>query len=131
MWLWGGGRHHGGVAWLLRDGEVLASLEVATSRRARTKGLLGRDGFDGALLLRPCRSVHTLRMRFPLDVAFCDAELRVLRIVRMPRHRVGMPVPRARCAIEAEAGAFARWNLQVGDELEIKGDGEHTPARPA
>jgi uncharacterized membrane protein (UPF0127 family) len=112
------------VAWLLRDGEVLASLEVATSRRARARGLLGRDGFEGALLLRPCRSVHTLRMRFPLDVAFCDGDMRVLRVVRMPRHRLGVPVPRARCVIEAEAGAFARWNLRVGDVLEIKGDAD-------
>ena len=38
---------------MLRDGEVLASLEVADSRRARSRGLLGRDGVDGALLLRP------------------------------------------------------------------------------
>ena len=119
------------MAWLLRDGEVLASLEVATSRRARTQGLLGRDGIDGALLLRPCRSVHTLRMRFALDVAFCDADLTVLRVVRMPRHRLGLPVPRAHCVIEAEAGAFARWNLQVGDELDVKGDDDdETPARP-
>ena len=110
------------MAWLLRDGEVLASLEVAGDRRARSRGLLGRDGFDGAILLRPCRSVHTLGMRFPIDVAFCDAGMTVLRVVRMPRHRLGRPVLRARCAIEAEAGAFARWNLRPGDRLEMKGD---------
>ena len=59
-----------------------------SSRRARSRGLLGRDGVDGALLLRPCRSVHTVGMRFPIDVAFCDDELRVLRVVTMPRHRL-------------------------------------------
>jgi uncharacterized protein len=103
---------------------VLASLEVAGTRRDRSRGLLGRDGIDGAILLRPCRSVHTVGMRFGLDVAYCDAQMRVLRVVHMPRWRVGMPVPRARCAIEAEAGTFARWNLRPGDQLEIKGDGE-------
>jgi uncharacterized membrane protein (UPF0127 family) len=103
---------------------VLASLEVAGTRRDRSRGLLGRDGIDGAILLRPCRSVHTIGMRFGLDVAYCDGEMRVLRVVHMPRWRVGMPVPRARCAIEAEAGTFARWNLRPGDQLEIKGDGE-------
>lgn len=110
------------MAWLLRDGDVLASLEVATSRRGRSRGLLGRDGFDGALLLRPCRSVHTLGMRFPLDVAYCDADMTVLKVVRMGRFRVGMPVPRAQCVIEAEAGSFVRWNLRPGDELDVKGD---------
>lgn len=109
------------VAWLLREGEVLASLEVAESRRDRRRGLLGREGVDGALLLRPARSVHTLGMRFPIDVAFCDADLRVIRVVRMPRHRVSRVVWRARAVIEAEAGSFDRWNLRPGDELEVKG----------
>jgi uncharacterized protein len=109
------------VAWLLRDGEVLASLEVASSRRARSRGLLGRDGVDGALLLRPCRSVHTIGMRFPIDVAFCDDELRVIRVVTMRRHRLSRLVWRSRAVIEAEAGAFARWGLRPGDQLEVKG----------
>jgi uncharacterized membrane protein (UPF0127 family) len=109
---------------------VLASLEVAGGRRARSRGLLGRDGIDGAILLRPCRSVHTFGMRFGLDVAYCDAEMRVIRVVHMPRGRVGLPVPRARCAIEAEEGSFARWNLLPGDQLEIKGDGDDAPDAP-
>ena len=109
------------MAWLLRDGEVLASLEIAESRRDRRRGLLGRDGIEGAILLRPARSVHTVGMRFPLDVAFCDADLRVVRVVRMPRHRVSRLVWRSRAVIEAEAGAFDRWNLRPGDELEVKG----------
>ena len=108
------------MAWLLRDGEVLASLEIAESRRDRRRGLLGRDGIEGAILLRPARSVHTVGMRFPLDVAFCDADLRVVRVVRMPRHRVSRLVWRSRAVIEAEAGAFDRWKLRPGDELEVK-----------
>jgi uncharacterized protein len=109
------------VAWLLRDGEVLASLEVAESRRDRRRGLLGRDGIEGAILLRPARSVHTMGMRFPIDVAFCDADLRVVRVVRMRRHRMSRLVWRSRAVIEAEAGAFDRWKLLPGDELEVKG----------
>jgi uncharacterized protein len=45
----------------------------------------------------------------------------VLRVVTMPRHRLSLPVWRARAVIEAEAGAFARWNLRPGDQLEVKG----------
>ena len=42
------------MAWLLRDGEVLATLEVADDRPGpHAAGLLGRDGIDGALLLQP------------------------------------------------------------------------------
>jgi uncharacterized membrane protein (UPF0127 family) len=108
------------MAWLLRNGEVLASLEVARDRRARMRGLLGRDGIDGALLLEPCRSVHTIGLRFPIDVAFCDSGLVVVRIVRLGRHRVARPVLRSHSVLEAEAGAFARWELRLGDQLDVK-----------
>ncbi|HZQ26948.1 MAG TPA: DUF192 domain-containing protein [Acidimicrobiales bacterium] len=110
------------MPWLLRNGEVLAALEVAESRPDRLKGLLGRDGLDGALLIRPARSVHTVGMRFAIDVAFCDADLRVLATVcRLRRYRATVPRLRARSVIEAEAGAFDRWHLSPGDHLEIKG----------
>ena len=108
------------MAWLLRDGDVLASLEIAASREARRRGLLGRDGIEGALLLTQTRSVHTLGMRFPIDVAWCDMDMVVLRTARLGRHRLTRPVVRARVVVEAEAGSFARWGLAVGDELEVR-----------
>lgn len=97
---------------------MLASLEVADTRAARRRGLLGRDSFDGALLLTPARSVHSVGMRFPIDVAWLDADLVVLRTVHLRRQRMTRPVRRARAVIEAEAGAFARWHLAAGDQLE-------------
>lgn len=108
------------MPWLLRDDKVLASLDVADTARLRSRGLLGRDGIDGALLLRPARAVHTIRMRFPLDVAHCDADLVVLRTTRMPPNRIGRPCFRARCVIEAEAGAFERWGVAPGVQLEVR-----------
>lgn len=107
------------MPWLLRDGEVLASLEVANGRAERRRGLLGRDGIEGALLIEPARSVHTIGMRFPIDVAHLDADGLVLRTTTMPRHRLGLPVWRARAVLEAEAGAFRHWELTVGQRLEV------------
>lgn len=107
------------MPWLLRDGEVLASVEVADRAAARARGLLGRDSIDGALLLRPAASVHTLGMRFPIDVAYCDGDLVVLEVARMGCWRVGRPRRAARAVVEAEAGAFERWRLRPGDELEV------------
>jgi uncharacterized protein len=109
------------MSWLLRDGEVLAALEVADTRRARRRGLLGRDEFEGALLLTRARGVHSLGMRFPIDVAYCDGELRVLETRCMSPFRVGAPRWHARAVIEATAGAFERWGLGPGDQLEVKG----------
>lgn len=117
------------MGWLLRDDEVLASLEVADGRSARRRGLLKRDDFAGALLLVPARAVHTVGMHFPIDVAYCatatapdDTEfLLVLETCTMRPHRIGRPRLRARAVIEAEAGAFERWGLQTGDRLEVRG----------
>lgn len=112
--------HDPPVGWLVSDAHVLASAEVAASGRARRRGLLKRDALEGALVLRPCRWVHTIGMRFPLDVAFVDCDGAVLKTLRMSRHRVGFPVPKAAWVIEAEAGAFERWGLATGDVVELR-----------
>ncbi len=110
------------MAWLLSDGEVLASLEVAADRPSRRRGLTGRDGLDGALLIERARSVHTFGMRFPIDVAFVDDDLVVVRTTTLVPRRVTAPVWAARHVVEAEAGAFAHWGLRVGDALEVRGE---------
>lgn len=109
-----------GQGWLLRDGRVLASVEVAQGRVAKARGLLGRRSLDGAMLIRGARSVHSFKMAFELDVAFVDADMVVIRTMRLHRNRVTLPVWRARAVLEAEAGAFGRWELKVGDVVEIR-----------
>jgi uncharacterized membrane protein (UPF0127 family) len=109
------------MPWLLRDGEVLASLEVADSTRARMRGLLGRDELDGALLIERSFQVHTFGMRFPIDVAFLDGQRRVRTLVYDVRPwRLTLPRFGSRAVVEAQAGCFERWNLRVGDELEVR-----------
>jgi hypothetical protein len=107
------------MAWLVCEGRVLASVDVLDGPRARAKGLLGREGVEGAVLLRPCRWVHTMGMRFHIDVAYLDGSGRVVKSLQMQRHRIGVPVPRSRAVIEAEAGALARWGLRVGDVVGV------------
>ncbi|MFE7957841.1 DUF192 domain-containing protein [Streptomyces sp. NPDC057413] len=96
------------------EGAVTVPLEIAASYRARTRGLLGRDSLDGAMLLSPASSVHTFRMRMPIDVAYLDRHLRVVAVRTMPPGRIGRPRLRARHVLEAEAGAMARWGLRAG-----------------
>ena len=108
------------MPWLMRDEKVLAAVEVAESFRDRSRGLLGRDGFEGAFLIRPAHQVHSFGMRFPLDVAFCTKDMVVARTVLLKPGRITRPSIRCNCVIEAEAGAFARWELQPGDVLEVE-----------
>lgn len=106
--------------WLVCGDRVLASLEVASSRADRRKGLLGRESYEGALLIERTRSVHTLGMRFAIDVAHLDGDGVVLKLATMPPWRLGMPVAGARSVVEAEAGSFERWGVTVGDALEAR-----------
>jgi uncharacterized membrane protein (UPF0127 family) len=109
------------VVWLLRNGDVLASAEIADRASARRKGLLGRDHVEGAFVLRPCRQVHSIGMRVPLDVAFCDSRGQVLKTCSLAPWRLSRPVWRAAFVVEAQAGAFERWHLQPGDRIEVRG----------
>ena len=109
------------MTWLVRDGDVLATAEVAHSAKARRIGLLGRADLDGALVLRPCRNVHTIGMRFAIDVAFCDASGRVLHTCTLRPWRISRIVVHSAFVVEARAGSFDRWALRPGDVLELRG----------
>lgn len=109
------------TCWLVRDGDVLATAEVAATAKARRRGLLGRTDLDGVLVLRPCRNVHTLGMRFPIDAAFCDGSGRVLHTTTLPPWRISRVVLHSAFVVEARAGSFDRWALCRGDLLELRG----------
>jgi uncharacterized membrane protein (UPF0127 family) len=108
---------------LVSEARVLAAAEVAGNGADRRRGLRGRDGIEGALVIPSCRWVHTFGVRFAIDVAFVDEAGVVVKIVRMAPGRLGAPVKRGRWVIEAATGAFERWGLSVGDVVELR-DGE-------
>lgn len=72
------------------------------------------------MLITPARSVHTVGMKFDIDVALLDEEHRVLKVLTMKRRRVSKPMRGCVAVLEAEAGVFRTWNLQPGDELEVR-----------
>ena len=106
---------------LQRTGAVLCErLERADSWQRRLVGLLGRDGLVAGhgLLLDPCNSVHTLFMRFTIDVAFLDDSGVVVamnhRLVPWRATRVHL---RARTTLELPAGALEAGGVLIGDRL--------------
>lgn len=64
---------------VLPGGEV---LHIARTFRARLRGLLGTTQLPSghALLLTRTKSVHTLGMRFALDLVWLDAQAQVVHI---------------------------------------------------
>ncbi|MET9088575.1 DUF192 domain-containing protein [Streptomyces sp. NPDC004237] len=102
------------------EGATVVPLEIATSYRARTKGLLGRDSLDGAILLSPANGIHTFRMRMAIDVAYLDRRLTVIAVRTMPPGRLGLPRPRSRHVLEAAAGAMAGWGVRAGTRVTVE-----------
>ena len=103
-------------------GKVLgARVGVADWWWLRLRGLSGRmDLAPGeGLLLKPCRAVHMMGMKFPLDVAFLDAGNRVIAVYgrlspggRTRWHRG------ARAALELPAGTLQETGTMEGDLVE-------------
>jgi len=94
-------------------------VRIARSFAARLVGLLGRRALatDEALLLAPCNNVHTLFMRFVIDVVFLDREGTIVAIKPAVRPWRMAWAPRAHSCLELAEGAAARLSLQVGQRL--------------
>ncbi len=67
-------------------------VRLACGLWARLRGLKRHRGFDGVLMLVPCRDVHTFGMDRPVDIAFVTSEGRVAASYRNIR-----PGRRLRC----------------------------------
>lgn len=105
------------------SGAVVADrVEIASTWWRRLRGLLGRSAFrpGEALVLAPCSSIHTLGMRFPIDVVFVDSYWRIRCLAEsvLP-WRFGPICPGARYAIELPAGTIARCRLARGQLLRL------------
>ena len=91
--------------------EGLPALERcwrAIRTRDRVRGLLGRDGLapgEGMLFPR-CNAIHTVGMKFPIDVAFLGRDGRPVKLVRSvpPGRLLVWGGWRARTTVEAAAG---------------------------
>lgn len=105
------------------DGRELAQVELATSALVRARGLLGRSGLapGRGLWLAPCRAIHTVGMRFPIDVVFLDRKGFVVAVcAAVVPCRLAWGGWRARGALEFAAGEAARLGVVPGLELRLQ-----------
>jgi uncharacterized protein len=107
------------------------NLERTSNRASRRKGLLGRTSLDGLFLLERCRMVHTVGMKFSIDVAYgklqghvSEPKIEIVGTHTMKPNRFGLPRFRANCVLEAEAGSFQRWSLIPGQVWAVTSDAE-------
>jgi len=108
------------------EGKVIVPhVLAARSMPARMLGLLGRKGLPQgqAMLLDPCSSIHTVGMRFSLDVVFLDRSGKIVRIAQGVRpNRFLLGGRGAHHAIEMEAGSFDLSVLAAGKLTQLIDD---------
>ena len=106
----------------LTRGTMLAThLVVASSGETRRKGLLGRDSLlpGEGLWIKPCESVHTFFMRFPIDLVYLDRKHRVKKVTSsVPPWRLSACLS-AYSIVELPAGTIHRTQTEKGDVLEF------------
>jgi uncharacterized protein len=102
------------VTELVVDGRPVAEVEVARSWAQRSRGLLGRTGIATGLVIEPANSLHTIGMRFTIEIAYVDRSGRVLAVTTMRPHRLGLPRVRSRWVIETEPGRLIEWGVHRG-----------------
>ena len=84
----------------------LLDLKLADKPWSRMKGLLGQTGLtdNQGLWITPCNSVHSLFMKFSLDLIWLDKNQQILRIDRNFKPWRFATCLKARSVIEVAAG---------------------------
>ena len=105
-----------------RQTVLVARADVAGTSRQRRKGLLGRSTLPAGqgLWINPCESVHTIGMRFAIDLVYLDRELRVRKVKCALRPWRVSACLGARSVLELATGSIVQSNTQPGDLLEIQ-----------
>ena len=104
---------------------VATELAVAETHWSRLRGLLGVSADDfgngGGLWIRPCRGVHTLAMRFPIDVVYLNRAGTVVHVEHNLQPWRFSPVRmQAASILELPSHTVARTGTALGDSIEIK-----------
>ena len=85
----------------------------------RMKGLLWADTLteDSALVINPCSSVHTIAMKYPIDLAYLDKYWIIIKTVENLQPWRFSASPAASMVIELAAGSINRLKIKTGEKL--------------
>jgi uncharacterized membrane protein (UPF0127 family) len=102
------------------DVTLAGKVERADTFISRLVGLWGRRGLgsDEGFHLTPCSAIHTLFLRFPLDVLFLDKENSVVKLFsNLPPNRFAAAVGSSRSVLELAPGRILASKTDVGDPI--------------
>src|SRR5262245_9803699 len=107
-----------------RGTSIAEHVRIASTHWSRMRGLIGASQFNfragHALWIIPCHGVHTLGMRFPLDLIYMDHfGVAVTVQTQLKPWRLASIQLRAASVLELPVGTIQRTNTAVGDQIEI------------
>lgn len=104
-------------------GTVLGDrITVAANSVGRMVGLLGKAGLNPGegLWIKPSSGVHTIGMRFKIDVVGLDKDRRVTHLwQQLVPYRITVVSLRLRSVLELPCGRIKQCAVQLGDVIEI------------
>lgn len=107
-----------------RNGNIVASqAKLADSWMKRLVGLLSERKLNQGhgLWLLPCKSIHTIGMRFPIDVVFLDSDNQVKKLASsLQPYRICRSARGTQSVLELPSGTISAVQLQCGDRLLIQ-----------
>ena len=97
--------------------EIIAKIFIADSFIKRFLGyMFHKTPHYEAILIKPCNSIHTFFMKFPIDVLFLNENMEVLKKIEgLKPRKIIMPQKKCNMVIEGKAGIFK--NIKVGKKL--------------
>lgn len=107
-----------------RNIHLATDVTIADTHLTRLRGLIGKSAHDfrngRGLWIRPCHGVHTLAMRFPIDVVYLDHAGTVVHLEHDLHPWRFSPIRlRAASVLELPSHTVARTGTALGDSIEI------------
>ena len=97
-------------------------IVIAQTSLSRMVGLLPKASLEpgAGLIIAPSQGVHTVGMRFAIDVIFLDRKWRVIDMYEaLPPFRISRIRWKARAVVELPAGTITQTATSMGDELQV------------
>ncbi len=110
-----------------RNQTLVTRGTIADNVWSRLRGLIGHRPLEAGegLMIKPCNSIHTFFMGFPIDVVYVSEDGEVVGLAeRLVPYRIGPIVRKASFVLELPAGTIANTATQPGDRIIINANGD-------
>jgi len=101
---------------------VINNIKIANTCISRLLGLLPKSylGREDGLWILPCTSIHTVGMRFSIDVIFLDKNFKIIKLRKnLKPFRFCFSFRNTHSVLELSSGVIESCNLNCGDFLHI------------